>query len=226
MTETATQTYPDANAVLMGGGGAPAVKLDQQGVEVGGSIVTKPQVRQETEFGTQKPKFFPSGDPILGLLVDVQTNQRDASVDDDDGVRRFYIEGKRLKDAVREAVRASGAPGLEVGGQLWVAFIGHGQPASAGISSPKLYQARYVPAATAALQPQQQPPVQQPTYQAPPPVQQQHQQAPVQQQAAPPQQQLGSPYVPPPNAPTPEQVAAVRAAGLNPAAVFPGYNGG
>src|SRR3546814_3652970 len=95
-----TQPQPtvDANDILFGGGSsAPAIKFDTPGVEQGGRVVTKPQARQEREYDPRNPgkgalKFFPSGDPIMGIVVDVQTNERlDA---DDNGIRRIYVEGK------------------------------------------------------------------------------------------------------------------------------------
>lgn len=146
MTETPQGPRPEANDVLMGSG-YPAIKFDQLRVWVGGTIVTKPTTRQETEFGTGKPRTFPkSGDPIYGLLVDVQTDERTDA--EDNGVRRMYIEGRLLKEAVKNAVIASGAPGLQQGGKLFVAYVGDGVPASAGAHAPKLYEARYYPSAT------------------------------------------------------------------------------
>lgn len=146
MTET-QHVQPDANDVLMGGGGYPAAKFDQMRVWVGGTLISKPRSRQETEFGTGKPKTFPkSGDPIYGLLVDVQTDQRDTT--EDDGIRRMYIEGRLLKEAVRNAVTAAGASGLEPRGQLFVAWVGDGVPPSAGASAPHLWEARYYPPTT------------------------------------------------------------------------------
>jgi hypothetical protein len=186
---TETQQYTDANDILMGVGGPPALKLDQQGVEVGGRIVSKPTARQEHEFGhPENKKVFPSGDPIMGILVDVQTNQRDASIDDDDGVRRLYVEGKRLKAAVREAVQTSDAPGLEVDGELYVTFIGKADEGGTPENRPKLYQARYLSATATALHTPSFDPV----------------------------RTAGST-----TGPTPEQVAALKAAGIDPAKVFP-----
>lgn len=205
----------DANDILMGGGGAPTARFDigNPGITVGGPIVAKPRAHQEREFDRNNPgkgplKFFPSGDPIMGLTVDVQTNLRDPSISEDSGVRRIYIEGKRLKEAVRNAVRNAGAPGLEVAGELHVTYTGreadeHGQITDL---SPKLWSVRYVPAASAVLMNEQ--PVQQPG---------QPQAAPVQQQA--PVQAA------PINGPTPEAIAALKAAGVNPATVYPGWTG-
>lgn len=152
-----TQTHYDANAVLMGGGaGHPAWKFDQPnpGQPRTGTISAPPQARQERDYdpnnpGAGAPKFFPSGDPIMGVLVDVQTNERDPSDPEDTGMRVFYIEGRYLKEAVRDAVRNAGAPGLEVGGQLSVEFTHREDPMDK--RSRKYWQVRYVPAGNAAL---------------------------------------------------------------------------
>jgi hypothetical protein len=145
MTETQHAPSPDANDVLMGGGGFPAVKFDVMRVWKGGRIVSKPTTRQETEFGTGKLKTFPkSGDPIMGIVVPVQTDERTDT--EDDGVRRLFVEGKRLKDAVRAGVTAAGADGLNVGGQLFVAWIGEEQ--GQGATPAKVYEARYYPPTT------------------------------------------------------------------------------
>lgn len=149
---TAPQT--DANDILMGGGGAATAKFDTPGTTVGGRIVSPPKAFQEREFNrTTKrsdgpPKVFPSGDPIMGISVDVQTTIRTDA--EDDGVRRIYIQGKRLKDATREAIRAAGAPGLEVGGELHVTYTRDGEAAGPGVSPPKEYTARYIPASAGA----------------------------------------------------------------------------
>jgi hypothetical protein len=246
---TETYTHPDANDVLMGGGGYPAIKFDTMRVWKGGTIVAKPTTRQETEFGTGKPKTYPkSGDPIYGLLVDVQTDERTDA--EDDGIRRMYIEGKRLKDAVREGVTASGAPGLATGGKLFVAWVGEEQ--GQGATPAKVYEARYYPPVTpvpvaqngsagarepmpepgaqgnysgtvSALVPPatSQPPAQAPM--SPPPVSPPAPAAPMPEPGA----QSPAPAPTGNNAqdPTPEAIAALRAAGLDPQTVFPNYHG-
>lgn len=226
---TQPQTY-DANQVLMGGGaGHPAWKFDQPnpGAPRVGTIVAPPQARQERDYdknnpGGGDPKFFPSGDPIMGILVEVQTNERDPSVEDDDGVRVFYIEGRYLKEAVREAVRTAGSPGLEVGGQLYVTFTHREDPMDK--RSRKFWQIQYVPGANAALmadpaqqqvpqqQVPQQPAPQQPVYAPPAP------QAPVYQPPAP--QQAYAPQQPP-VAPAPAPQPAPPAPPAPPAAAAP-----
>lgn len=195
-----TQGTPSAEEVLMGGG-RPAARFDNVGDVAGGKIVTQPQTHREHELkwdGSRyvkgDPKSFQSGDPIYGLTVDVQTSQR--SGPDDDGVRRIWIEGKRLKEAVRSAVREAGAQRLEVGGELWVKYTGDGEPASPQASPPKLWDAKYTAPSGPVTQdeawgpPAQQapPPAEPPAQQAPPPQQQQQQAPPP---AEPPAQQWG-----------------------------------
>lgn len=148
-----TQTY-DANQVLMGGGGPKGWSFAEPGTTRTGTIAEPPQAKQERDYdpnnpGGGNPKFFPSGDPIMGIHVVVQTTERDASIDGDDGRRTFYIEGRYLKEAVREGVRNAGAPGLEVGGQLTVTFTHREDPADK--RSRKFWSVQYVPAANAQL---------------------------------------------------------------------------
>ncbi len=227
-----TQTY-DANDILMGGGGPTAWKFEEPGTTRTGVVAAPPIARQEREYDKQNPgggalKFFPSGDPIMGIVVEVNTDER--SNPDDDGKRTFYIEGRYIKEAVRNAVRASGAQKLEVGGRLTVKFTHREDPMDK--RSRKYWEVTYAPAAQNVLMAddtaqyaQQQPQTQ--TYAAPATQPQQVAQAPapapqpgvVQQ----PQQVAAAPGVPP--QPTPEQLAALRNAGMDPKAVYPHWNG-
>jgi hypothetical protein len=153
-----TQTQ-DANAILMGGGGARAAKFDTPNDRWAGRIVSPPQAKQERDYDPKNPgggdlKFFPSGDPIMGVTVDIQTTVRDPSVNDDDGIRKIYIEGRYIKEAVREAVRAAGASGLEVGGELDITFTHREDPMDK--RSRKFWTVKYTPAGNAALMDTQQ----------------------------------------------------------------------
>lgn len=219
MTQTQNAPAPDANDVLMGGGGAPTAKFHTPGTSVGGRITLPPKAHQEREFkpgGQGAPKFYPSGDPIYGVTVQVQTNLRDPAIADDDGQRRLFVEGKRMKEAVRDAVHATGEAKLLQGGELHVTYIGDGQ-AENGLNAPKLYQALYVPPAQVALG------TPTPTPQAP------VQPAPPVTTAA-----VGTPPAEPPatqfvnsqgQPATREAIAALKAAGVDPIAVYPGYDG-
>ena len=53
-----------------------------------------------------KPKFYPSGDPVMQLPITLLTDVRDPAIPNDDGRRSIYFEGekrKALKDALRQA---------------------------------------------------------------------------------------------------------------------------
>jgi hypothetical protein len=141
----------DANDLLMGGGIKSAAFPDQQyGHTVGGAIVRPPQVRQQTDFDTGKPKFFDNGDPMMQIVVQVQTDLRDPNDPTDDGVRAFYLKGQ-MQAAVRDAVRTVGAKGLETGGELYIKYI-KDEPNSRGRGKDKkVYAAKYTaPAGQAA----------------------------------------------------------------------------
>lgn len=147
------QTY-DANSVLMGGGGAPTAKFANPGDTLVGRIIAPPQVYQERDYdpnnpGGGKPKTYPSGDPIMAVYVDLATDARDPGINDDDGTRRFYIEGRYLKGDVRDAIRRVGANGLEVGGLLRVSFTHREDPMDK--RSRKFWAVEYTPAGNAAL---------------------------------------------------------------------------
>lgn len=235
----------DPNAFLMGGGSKSAFgKNDPIGHTISGTISDPPEVRQQTDLQTGELKFWPNGDAMMQLVVTIQTNLREDS--EDDGKRRIYVKGKSLTDAVREAVRKTGAPGLEVGGTLTVQFTGTEPSQTRGFNDRKLYAASYVrPDTTAAsgaflgvgqTQPaapqpaanlqqgmQTQPAAppqwtQPPAAPSPTPVATQvpvAQPAPVQTPAATPPPPAPAPAAAPQY--TPEQLAALQAAGIDPA---------
>lgn len=134
----------NANDLLMGGGIKSAAFPDQQyNTTVGGAIVREPQVRQQTDFDSGKPKFYDDGQPVMQIVVHVQTTLRDPADASDDGVRALYLRGQ-MQQAVRDAVRAVGAKGLQPGGELHVTYV-RDEPNSRGRGKPKkVYEARYV----------------------------------------------------------------------------------
>lgn len=171
----------DANALLMGGG-IKAAKFDVMGATVVGTITEPPKAQQMKKYQTDELDFWPSGDPKMQIVVVLQTDQRDPSDADDDGKRNLFIV-PRMMPPVRDAVRKTGAPGLEVGGRLavqWTSGSGEGK------GNPKEWAADYArPAmdpgallagapAAAAPTPAAAPPMAAPVVQAaPPPVVQQ-----------------------------------------------------
>ena len=142
-------TVQTANDLLMGGGGAPAARFDTEGASVTGRIVAISAPYQEREYDRNAPgqgglRFFPkSGDPIMTFNFDIATTLRDPSIEDDDGTRRVYMDGSRIKKAFREHLRAIGAPGLEVGGTITLTVTHFDTPGD--IRSGKNWAVQYTP---------------------------------------------------------------------------------
>lgn len=241
-------TTPTANSVLMGGGGAPAYKFTTPGETLSGRIVAISEPYQEREYDKLNPgngalKTFKNGNPIMTFNIDLLTTLRDPSIEDDDGTRRVYMDGARIKKAVRAAVQAAGADGLAIGATLSITYT-HDDVAGDPRSG-KNYQVTYQPgsASNNVLMGQQheQPAPPAPAYAPPapptPPAQAYTPPAP----PAPPAQPAPTPQTPPAPQPTAappaqaepatasgpneQQLAALRAAGIDPATVFPGYGG-
>lgn len=139
----------DANSFLMAGG-AKSARFEQPGAFVTGRISEQPVVQQQKDFSTGEPLFWNDGQPRMQLSVTLATDQRDPADADDDGSRRIYVKGQ-MKQAIQQAVRASGARGLEVGGVLKVTYVRNGTASNPRFNPPKEYAAEYTPAAQAEL---------------------------------------------------------------------------
>lgn len=164
MTAPTAQLPPSADDFLLNGNGPSRKGRSASFLTIGsfitGTITTKPETKQKNDPETGLPKCWPNGDPVWQIVVTLQTTLRSTEVEDDDGVRYLYVAGNRapesksLHAAVAEAVRVTGAPGLEVGGQITVTYVGNGPKspnAPAVAQPPKQYAAVYVPAAQAVL---------------------------------------------------------------------------
>jgi hypothetical protein len=144
-----TPQIPTADDFLMGGG-VTSAKFPALGSTVAGRITEKPTVEQQKDFSTGAPKFWDDGSPQMQLVVTLATAERDPAVPDDDGARRLYVKGQ-MKTAVAQAVRSSGARGLEVGGTLSVTYTANGEQKNPRFNPPKNFTASYTPAATNVL---------------------------------------------------------------------------
>lgn len=133
----------NANDLLMGGGTKSAA-FPTIGSMVTGRIVREPKVQQQTDPKDGSFKTFANGDPMMQLVVQVQTDERDPADAEDDGVRALYVKAKMLA-AVRDAVKTVGAKGLEVGGELTVTYVADGEKTNKAFNAPKLYTASYKP---------------------------------------------------------------------------------
>lgn len=135
----------DPNDFLMGGG-VPSASFLRIGDGVQGTITEPPTLQQQRDFTSGEPKVWDNGDPMMQMVVTLQTDQYDEKIEDDDGRRRIYVKNA-MKKAVADAVRKAGAKKLDVGGVLSVRYTADGVPARKGVNPPKLYAAVYTPPA-------------------------------------------------------------------------------
>lgn len=138
-------TTQDANDLLLSGG-APSAKFPTVGTLVKGTIEAT-AVTQQTDIN-QNPLTWPNGDPKMQVVITLATDERDPSIDDDDGSRRLFVKGQ-LTQAVRDALKKANAK-LEVGGTLAVKFDHEAPPSKPGFNPQKVYVAQYAPPAQGA----------------------------------------------------------------------------
>lgn len=111
------------NANLMGSDARSAFGSGAKpGDQLSGEIVAvERRHRRHRETGellywvNRKPTVAEGGQPVYDSVLLVQTDQ--AIDDDDDGMRALYLD-RDVQKAVRAAVQASGASGIELGGQI------------------------------------------------------------------------------------------------------------
>jgi hypothetical protein len=131
-----TQTVED----FLSGGGAPTAKFPTPGTLVKGTVQSA-VVSQQTDIdGTLKT--WDDGNPRMQIVVTLATDDRDASIDNDDGTRRLFIKGQMLS-ALKDALRIAGVKTLEEGGTLGVQYKEDGEQKRAGFNAPKVYVAQY-----------------------------------------------------------------------------------
>lgn len=125
------------------GGSAKYASFPTIGTTYSGAITDTPVETQRTDIKDGTPLTWDNGKPITQLEVKIQTGNPDENDPDDDGVRKLYIKGKSMTNAVRDAVKAAGSKKLEVGGRLTVTYIDNGVSSTKGFTPPKLYSASY-----------------------------------------------------------------------------------
>ena len=131
----------DAMALLMGET-VPAVKFPEVGSKVTGQVV-KVEKGQQRDFMSKEPKTWPDGQPMLQVIVTLQTDERDD--EDDDGQRKLYVAKPAMRNAIRAAIEESGGkPAVITGGTLSVKRTEDGE-AERGMSAPHTYAAKFEP---------------------------------------------------------------------------------
>ena len=134
--------FNDAN-MLLSGPRQPIVKFDNIGDSVTGVLIdaeVAPITSPTGEVQTDK-----NGNPKQQIIYTLQTDERDAEIDDDDGKRRLYAKWA-IQKAISECLADAGlgSNGLQEGGTLTVTHTSTQKASQRGYSDIKLYKAEYV----------------------------------------------------------------------------------
>lgn len=136
---------------LIMGSSSPAFSFARPGDQVVGQIITEPQATQQRDFATGQPAFWPSGDPKMQTVFQIQTQLRNYEgignpdrTKPDNGIRTIFIKGKHFEKATKEAILRAGGDFLDVGGYFQAIYTGDDMSSKAG-NKPKLFQVQYQP---------------------------------------------------------------------------------
>lgn len=131
--------YKDADELLMGGGGAPTASFKELGRMVKGTVVDKAS-SQQRDITTGVPKVYENGDPMMQIVITLQTDERDPAIEGDEGLRRVFAKSGMIP-AIREAVKAAGMERLEIGCSLAIKYESDGEAKNKAFNPPKIYKA-------------------------------------------------------------------------------------
>lgn len=110
---------------LLQGGGSPSLSFKD--AKVGDSftgVITATRAVQVRNYeDPTKLEFWDDGKPKMQIEVTLDTDYRDASIDDDNGERRVFLFGQKLT-ALKDALKAKGLTKLEIGGKFTITFAG------------------------------------------------------------------------------------------------------
>lgn len=132
----------DANSLIMGSS-IPSCGFLEVGALHEGTI-TALDTMQQRVFGTNEPAVWKDGSPKMQAVITLKTQEQDAEVENDNGMRRLYVSSKGMREAIAGAVKKAGADGLAPGGTLGVKYLRNGEGQNAQ-NPPKVYGAKYEP---------------------------------------------------------------------------------
>ena len=128
-------------------GGAKAYQFPNIGDTCSGRVVSA-QTKQQTNIDDGSPRFFPSGDPMMEIVVTVEMDDGEPSTLYFSGGNFEVAEGKGKSslNALRDALDGRK---LEVGGRLAKQYSGVGKRGKG--NPPKLWTCAYQPPAPPAI---------------------------------------------------------------------------
>jgi hypothetical protein len=136
VTDVTTDAFTKAS-------GGTSASFTEKGKWVSGKITAVGE-KQETAFGTGDPVVWKDGSPKMQMVVTVQTDETDPTIEDDDGTRVIYCKWG-MTVAIGDAIRETGYQGPMVGGKLGLCWSGD---KDTGKGNPlKLWKAAFEPPA-------------------------------------------------------------------------------
>lgn len=149
MTSNEQDTF---DSLLLGRNGPPAFKFSTFGDFVEGTLTGK-DTQQKAKFNPKEPGdrsellFFKSGDPITELILTLQTDLRDATKDNDKGLRRVFVSSLVMQQALQKAVADAGIKkSLPFGTKIKITYT-HETPVAGTSNSRKEYSVVVTPVA-------------------------------------------------------------------------------
>lgn len=126
---------------------ATSAKFDSIGKRVAGRVVRDAVEVQQRDFDTNEPLFWDDGNKRMQLVVTVDTDNIDPTIEDDDGERAIYVKGQMLA-AVKAALRKTRSREIREGGYFAVTFVSEEPLPKGKRGKPKkIYEAEYEPPA-------------------------------------------------------------------------------
>jgi hypothetical protein len=127
------------------GGGAPLYfSRDSTVGEFVEGTVLESQPVQAKDYETNALKNWDDGSPMMQLVITLQTDLRDPTIEKDDGRRRVFLRwwGSDRQNVI-DAVQRQGDQFVRDGAWLRVTFTGYGEQKDRKLNAPKIYGIDY-----------------------------------------------------------------------------------
>lgn len=136
-------TIKDFDSLLLGKSGPPAAKFTNIGDEIEGTLVEK-DTQHKTEYNKNPNaekvfKYFKSGDPVIELILTLQTDQTDPTIEGDKGVRRVFVSYAMQQELQRAVAEAGIKRSLPLGSHIKIKHT-HTSPSMGGGQDRKEYK--------------------------------------------------------------------------------------
>lgn len=145
-----SQALPDANDLLVGSS-IPSLSFKDAvvGDSYNGVITDLRTVQVRNYEDPTKLEFWDDGKPKLQIEVTLATDYADASDPDDDGSRRVFLFGQKLR-AAQDEMRKKGIKKLEIGSKFTITLSGTKPSTNKRYNDVKLYSISIDPATSNA----------------------------------------------------------------------------